>query len=489
MSWLDSVRDLARRTFAAVPSVGYAGYASPNVYTNTQAPQKPAKGPSDDMKYLSHAFEAIPPVQLFGWNVDRIRRARDDHALGVFNVSALLADAMMVDPRIFSGLAQRIGPLVGLPLEISGAARWNGKGMSETARSECAAMFAPESTACPPGTRAAGFTATGMMGTCILQNVWLSRDDGSRIDVEVRPWPMQLSWWNEAAKRYQLFTTDGTVTVEPNDGKWIVIEPHGPRSFLRGCIRPLALLWADRSYALRDRSNASAAHGSMGIVGTLPESVSISSEEGKKFLSTLRLLQQARAGIVKAFGAQVETFEPKSLMWQIYNAIISGSNADALLILTGLNAEGVYKPISQIDGVKYDLIMTEIAAATAQYNAGLVVPWTLLNFGDESLAPRLNWLVPDPREQERLDALGRRHQSFTTAMLGYSKALGRPLNAEEDQDFVDRLAASFGVEAPKLQPKAKVTAPPAGPAGAPDAPPPTEAQDTAQVKRDANATA
>lgn len=447
----------------------------------TTAPQSPPKGPSEDMKYLGYAFEPITPLTMTGWNVDRIRRARDAHALGEFDVSALLADAMLVDPRIVAGLLQRLGPSLGIPREVKGGKRWNGKGLTETVRAEAEALFAPESTACPPGTLAAGFLSTAMMGPAILQNVWTPRDDATRIDVEARPWPMQLARWNEARRRYQLFTTDGELTIEPNDGKWIVIEPYGPRSYLFGALRALALVWADRSYAIRDRSNHSAAHGSMSIVGTLPQSVATDSAEGKAFRVVLQMLQRARSGLVKAFGSAIETLEPKTLAWQIFGQIVDSSNRDIMLALNGIDGTAVYKPISQIDGVRYDLVRLELGAATVSYNEGLVKPWTLYNFGDADLVPRLGWLVPDPREQERLDALGRRHQAFSMALTGYRKA-----GVLVDQPFVDRLAASFGVDAPKLDAKAAAVLSPA--AASPDPPPPTEAQDNAQVKRDAAAT-
>lgn len=455
---------------------------APADFANAQQtpPQQPANGPSDDLKYLSHAFEATSPLSYFAWNVDRIRQARDDHALGVFATSGLLADGMLNDARIFSGALQRLGPLLGIPRQVLGGPRWGGKGLAETVRAECEALFAPESTACGPGTLAAGFLSSAFMGVSILQNVWTPRADGSRIDVEVRPWPMQLAQWNEGLRRYQLFSTEGTITVDPNDGKWIVIEPLGARGYLVGALRPLALAMADRGYAIRDRSNHSAAHGTVGVVGTLPEGVEIDSEQGKSFRRAIEMLHRARAGIVKPYGSAVDTFEPKTMSWQIFGQIIGSENSDIMLTLNGIDGSTVYKPISQIDGVRYDLVRLELGAATTQYNAGLVKPWTRYNFGDDpSIVPRLGWLVPDPREQERLDALGRRHQAFTMALQGYRKS-----GVVVDQPFVDRLAAAFGVEAPKLAPVAPVAAALDG-SMPPDPPPPTEAQDDAQVKRDA----
>jgi len=468
----------ALRAYGPTPAVGALSGdgGAPPLGIGPTAPQTPPKGPSDDAKYLGHAFEPQQPVTMAAWDVQRIRVARDAHAQGTFEASALLADAMLTDPRILAGLLQRLGPLLGIPREVKGGPRWNGKGLTETVRAEAEQLFAPEAAACPPGTLAAGFVSTAMMGVTILQNVWRPREDASRMDVETRPWPMQLCRWNEALHRYQVDTTEGLWTVEPNDGKWIVIEPIGPRSFLFGALRALALTWADRAYAIRDRSNHSAAHGTVGIVGTPPEGVATDGPDGQKFKAAIMMLHRARGGLVKPFGSTVDTFEPKSLAWQIFGQIVNSTNADIMLALNGLDGSTVYKPISQIDGVRYDLVRLELGAATVQYNAGLLLPWTLYNFGDAALVPKLGWLVPDPREQERLDALGRRHLAFTTALEGY-----RDAGVLIDQGFVDLLAQRFGVDKVKLAPTPPaLTTPPVDPNTKPE---PTPAADFTATKK------
>lgn len=473
-----SAIDTAVDWFATTLGLRDTGGSGPTPVTlGTTAPGEPEKGPSTDLKYLGHAFEALPPVTLSNWDVQRIRVARDEHGQGIFANSAALSDAMVTDARIAAGLMQRLGPLLGIPRQVKGGTRWNGKGLAETVRAEAEAMLSPESTACPPGTLAAGFIATAMLGPAILQNVVIGRADGSRLDFETRPWPMQLTTWNEALKRYQVSTTDGLVTVEPNDGKWIVIEPYGPRSYMLGALRPLALVWADRAYAQRDRSNHSAAHGSMGIIGTLPESVAVDSTQGLAFKAAIRMLQRARGGLVKAFGSSVESFEPKTLAWQIFGQIVNSTNADIMLALNGITDTKVYKSISQIDGVRYDIVRTELGAATVGYNRGLLKPWALLNFGDEDVIPRLGWAVPDPREQERVDAIGRRFDCYYGAIQGAKKS-----GLKVDQAAADRLAELFGVEPLTIDPKA------AAAPGAPDSPPVTEQQEAATVTRNDKAT-
>jgi hypothetical protein len=437
----------------------------------TAPEQAPAAPPlSTDAAYLSHPFEPLPPLTLSSWDISRIREARDAHVLGQFQASAVLADALMTDGRIYQATTQRIGPPLGIAREVIGGSRWNGKGLTETVRVGVQEILLGPgpAPALGPATLAPIFLSLAVMGVCILQVIRRPRADGSRIDVELRPWPLQQAYWNEAIRRYVLFSTDGPIEVTPNDGKWIVIEPWGPRSFKLGAIRALALLWADRAYAQRDRSNHSAAHGSVNIVGTLPEGVKVRSPEGAAFRDAVRLLQQARSGIILPDGSKVAPFEPQTQASKIFDSIIDSDNGDIALCLLGIlpGGDGTYKPIPQLDGVRYDLVRLDIGAAESQLQTGLVRPVTAWNWGDDpELVPAYRWLVPDPREIERVDAEARHHAALSTTLQAY-----RGAGLLVDQPLVNRLAARFGISpAPLLDPN-----PPQPAAAAPDpfAPPP-----------------
>ncbi len=418
------------------------GLASANA--PEQAPAAPTKLSTDEA-YLSHAFEPLPPITLSQWDVESIREARDAHLIGQFQASALLADGLMTDGRVFSGLTQRVGVPLGIQREVIGGTRWNGAGLTEIVRAAVeASLLLPTSPTLAPSVLAPLFVDVAMMGVHILQIIRHPRADGSRIDVELRPWPLQQAYWLEARRRYVVFTAgDGQFEIEPNDGKWIVIEPWGARSFKLGAIRALALLWADRAYAMRDRSNASASHGSMGIVGTLPEGTKIKSPEGVAFKSAVRGLQKARSGIIKPFGSSVEPFEPKTQAWRIFDSIVDSDNDDIALVLKGVlpGGEGTYKPIPQLDGVRYDFVRLDVSAAQAQLQLGLVRPFVAWNWSDDpTLCPTHRWLVPDPREIERVDARARHHAALATTIQAY-----RGAGVVIDQALLSRLAAEYGI--------------------------------------------
>src|SRR6185436_2633022 len=132
-----------------------------------------------------------------------------------------------------------------------------------------------------------------------------------------------------------------------------VIEPYGPRSYMFGLIRGGSLVWADRAYTVRDRSNHSGAHGSLAPVGTMSEGIKVNSKEGLAFRTAIRNLQNPRSGVVLPHGSTVEAFEPMGQGWQVFSQVISGDNEDIELAWCGVAASGTYKSIPQLDGVRY----------------------------------------------------------------------------------------------------------------------------------------
>ena len=425
------------------------------------------------MRYLAHAFVPPPPPMLGRWDVGRIRVARDQHAEGQFDQSSMLAWSMLCDPRVFAANLQRIGPPLGIPRDVCAGSWRGGAGQAEAVRLEAEALFSDDSAAFPPGTLGATFTSNAMMGVNVDYLDWTPRADGSRWDPVVKAWPAHAMNWNASRRVYQAHTlTDGLVDVVHGDGKWILYEPYGPQSFRHGAVIPLASCFADRGYAVRDASNPSAAHGSPAIVGMLPESIKIDSDEGRMFMTMLQRLQNAQAGILKPFGSTVEFLEAKTLAWQIFEKIIGRNNQDIAMALLGQdgtseNGGGTYTKALVLDGVRYDIVKIDCRIAQP-LNSGALKPWTAINFGDPRLQPSVRWLVPDLREQARRQALAEQHKSFNDTIAAYA---GNGFAV--DQAAADALAHDFGIRPLKLA--GDRATPPAKPAP-PGGKPPTDEQ-------------
>jgi hypothetical protein len=439
--------------------------------------------PNYDLKYLTHQFEAWTSPWIGGWDVASVRAARDAHALGQFSRSARLADALSTDPRVFAALLQRIGPSMSLPLRFRPAERaWEGKPLAEAVRDETETLFAADSKACPPSTRTTLFRTSAMMGAWIGQNVYTPRRDGSRIDVELRPWPMRAARWRTDIHRYQVQTKEGLITIEPGDGKWVVVEPHGFESFLFGALRPIALVWADRAYAIRDRSNHSEMHGSGKLIGTLPEDVPIDGDEGRDFEKMLKDLYKARSGGIKQFGSSIEVLEAKTLAYKVFGEIIGSTNTDIVIPLLGTDGTiekgGVYTPPS-FEGVRFDFVEMDLRSAGAALTTQFARPWTILNYGRDDVVTEIGWMIPDLREQARRGELAEQHEAYNRAVAAY-----RDNGFEVTQEVADRLALEYGVRPTKLAPKPPSVAPIADPNALPPAPTPQQQESTQKQSGD-----
>lgn len=414
----------------------------------TTAPVAPRT--SFDAQTLGHVFEPAPKLGVWSWDLERIRAARSEHCRGKFSLSAHLADAMLDDGAIYATLAQRISPAVGLPLDVLGSSYYGGRGLAETARAEAVELFA-RGSALPPGTIADTVQTLAMMGPFVGQNHWTTRADGSRVDVSMRPWPMHAIEWDETALRYAALTRDGRVPIEPNDGKWVVIAPHESHPWRHGAVRPLGLAWADRSYGVRDRSMLSETQGQPHMLGTLPDGWTYDSAEGRAFIEQMKGLLRARSGMAKPFGSTVEYLEISGAIFQIFENIIKHEESIVAKVLLGQdgtseNSGGNYVKARLLFNVRNDLVEQDLGAMEAGLNAGVLYPWTVVNFGDGRLAPRLKWRMPDLAEDERREALAKRRIAFNLDLKGY-----RENGLLVDQALVDALAHDYGIEpAPRL---------------------------------------
>ena len=421
---------------------------------------------SFDRQLLEHVFEPSPKLGAWAWDLDRIRRARTAHVRGDFTASAHLADAMRDDAAIFATLAQRVSPAVGLPLEVLASDYYGGRGTAEVARVEAQQLFA-RGAALPPGTIADTIETMAMMGTFIGQNHWTPRPDGSRIDVAIRPWPMHAIKVHGSTGRYQALTRDGVVDVDPGDGKWIVVEAYDFEAWRHGAVRPLALVWPDRSYGVRDRSMLSETQGQPHIIGTLPAEWRYDSEEGKWFVEQVKGLRRARSGMAKPHGSTVEYLEISAAIFQIFENIIKHEESITAKVLLGQdgtseNAGGNYMKARLLFNVRNDIVEQDLGAAESGLNRCSLYPWAMLNFGDQRVVTRLKWRMPDLAEDERRESLAKRRAAFNADVKAF-----RENGFEITQELVDRLAKGYGIDpAPKLAPRLPAPAAPAAPAGA-----------------------
>lgn len=408
-----------------------------------------------DEQYLQHTFEYFPVRNFtWAWDIDSIRTAREAQMAGYLNVAAHLGRDMKTDPSIYACLLNRIAPALGLPQSMlapdgTGHAFRSG-GLAERVRAEAESTFGPYGTALPNEVVADIIESLAIHGLWVGQNIWTPRADGTRIDVRLETFPMQFVRWYPTKRRLLAQTTDGVVTVEPGDGKWVVIQRRDFLPWQSGSLIPLALVWPDRAFGVRDRSKNAESHGEVKWIGTPAEGTPVESPEGDQFAKDLQSLYRARSGMVKPYGFEVQKEEAMSQAWQIFRELIKGDDSDIARILLGQdgtvsNSGGNYIKSDVLFGVRNDIVETDLAVTERGARGHTLRPWAAINFGNVDVTPCKHWELPDLNEEAKRDSLAKRTKEFNAILAGY-----RSNGFVIDQPFVDYLAKEFDVTAPKL---------------------------------------
>ncbi len=216
---------------------------------------------------------------------------------------------------------------------------------------------------------------------------------------------------------------------------------------------PLGITWSDRAFCIHYRLQNARSHGDDKWIGMLPEGVPADSPEGLAMVEQMKALYQAQRVMLRPFGSEVERSEATSQNWQIFKEIIESNNADAQRVLLGQdgtmsNSGGNYIKSWGLFGVRNDIVEASLAALSRGLTTGLLRPWSIKNF-DRWDNLEYKWLIPDADDDARRESLAKRTDAFNKA-VAETRANGFLM----DQSAADKLAASFGVDAPTLAPPA-----------------------------------
>lgn len=423
------------------------------------APSKRAKKIRDASEFdiLSLAAEVRAPKVnngYYAWDLDTIRRARDEQMLGMFERPARLIEATRTDYAIFASFLNRLAPQRGLPVDLKSpidSARAN------RVRIEGEALFGRVGIGITPDTLADIDGCLANHGVAFGVNVVTPRFDGSRVDFQLKSWPIEFVRW-DTQKRTYVTRTEGMVEVPicHGDGRWVVFQEHEHEPWKYGALLPLALLWADHAYGVRDRAKAGTSHGNAKFVGTMPEGVALQKDngggltpEGAAFFQLLRDVASSETPVgMKPFGAALDLIVNNSTAWQIFKEIIDSGDKAADRIYLGHDvtvAAAGGDGVGFLFGVRNDIVEGALGAISRGVKEGTIDPWSAINFGDSSLAPYREYLMPDADEDARRKSLTERTDAFNKAIED-----ARKNGFEVDEEYVAALAKDFGIKAPKL---------------------------------------
>ncbi len=426
---------------------------------------------------------AIPrgeTVSSFSWSLPEIFTARDAQLRGQFHIAARAAESMRTDDALFVAYGNRLAPQRCIQVEIVPA---NDKPKAISIAGEAEALYGKDGVGVRQGAFADINGCLVNHGVAFGVNVATVREDGSRIDLEHRYWPIQYVRWD--SYRRQFVTRVDPSTVQPGDqllqdpalgfigayeieiihgdGRWVIYTNHEFEPFKQeAALLPALAVWARHGFAIRDWSKGSVAHGNAKFVGELPTGIPLQktgtngattmTDEAAAMLLLLRDLASADSPIgIRPAGSKSDFITNTSTAWQVWTELVGNGEKAAARIYLGTDgtlgttggAPGV--DISELFGVAVTKVKGDFGCIERCFGTGVVEIWTALNFGDSSLAPSRKYMLPDVDEEAWRAAIATRRTAFF-ADIESARANGFVIT----QEYVDATAKEFDVTPPRL---------------------------------------
>ncbi len=399
--------------------------------------------------------EIRPPIVSSGaysWKLSDIVTARDAQMAGKFRLPARLAESMRTDDALAVARENRLAPQRCLGVELIPAKGARGA----TIAGEGEALF---------GLGGVGITPNALRdihGTLIDHSVAFAvntaapREDGSRVDFSLQPWPIEWVYWFPTERCFMTQTEEGGLEkITHGDGRWVIFQEGEIEPWKNGAILAAAMVWARHAFAIRDWAKGSVAHGSAKVIGEMPAGMPLRDVNGltvdaQDFIDLLRDIASSDAPVgLRPAGAKTDFLTNTSTAWQIFAELVGNAERSAARIYLGTDgtlgtnggAPGV--DIATLFGVATTKVQGDLACIERAIQTGVIEPWAACNFGDSSLAPSRRYVIPDADADAVKESLGKRNAAFSAALKGMKDA-GLPIT----QEYVDGLAADYGVRAP-----------------------------------------
>ncbi len=425
------------------------------------APSKRAKRvrQASEFDLMRLALEVNPPrmsPSVFAWSLDDIRSARDEQMRGYFRRPARLAESMRTDDALFVAKANRLAPQRCIEVAVVPSKGARAAGVAN----EADALYGPKGIGISPETVADIHGCLVDHGISFGVNVATPREDGSRVDLSLKAWPIEYVRWDPVDLAFKTRIEDGfEETIVHGDGRWVVFCRNEIEPFKHGAILPAALVWARHAFAIRDWAKGSVAHGNAKVIGEMPEGVPLQQDgaptpEAAAMLDLLRAISSSDSPVgIRPSGSKTDFVVNTSTAWQVFSELVQNAEKAAARIYLGTDgtlgsqggAPGV--DIQALFGVAATIVEGDLEALEKGFKTGTIEPWTALNFGDSTLAPTRRYLLPDADEDARKASLASRSAAFYADLKGAREA-GLPIT----QELVDGLAADYRVRAPRVAP-------------------------------------
>jgi hypothetical protein len=399
---------------------------------------------------------------VYAWRLPEIYAARNAQMNGQFALASKLRDATKTDDAILVGYTNRLAPVRCIQKNICPA---NDTVPAKRVASEAEALFGKKGIAISSATESDIVGCLADHGVAFAVADWVPRPDGSRVDVVVRYFPIEFVRWDSFKQCYvarldTIAANDGVYEVEikHGDGRWIIFAKHEHEPWKTGALASIPLVWAGHAFAAKAWSKGADSHGSAKMIGELPPGMVLQNDDGTLTAEAEAFIEMLRAFVsddspcgIRPAGSKTEFVANASNAWQVYSELMLNREKAAARIYQGtdalLGAQGGAPgvDISAMFGVATTLVQGDVQALERGFREGVIEVWCALNFGDSSLAPLREYLMPDVDADAARESMNKRVVQFQTEIEKH-KSLGFELT----QEWLDERAKAYDVPAPKL---------------------------------------
>lgn len=373
----------------------------PPVYAPGAPPPAQVAPPKSPKDFVLYHDNAIPLWSQ--WDVPTALAALDQHALGQFYQSSLLADAMGIDDAFDAVVQTRILGLIARPFEIRTSRRGDGRLARKAHRvikDRWSEMFSDD-------VLSSLMHAYLMMGFAPAQLIW--RYDGEYQIPQPQVWHTSTIYFDVPTRHYVANTMEGPVYLAPGDGRWILLTPFGSyRGWMRGAVRAVVIPFLARQYALRDWARYNEVHGLPIKKAKVPAGAD--GDDKQTFLSGIAnlgnestvLLPQGVGDRDATASYDLELLEAKADTYAAFKDLVSKCEERMAIRLLGQNLTtsidaGSFAAANVHDRVRLDYVRFD-ARALGALREQVLRAFCQFNFGDPDVAPEVEWSVTPPED-------------------------------------------------------------------------------------------
>lgn len=374
----------------------------------------------------------IPPPVL----VSAIAGALTQLEQGMFYQSAYLWDGMLRDDRVTATINVRLSALFGSTLDLEPGADTNkARKVKEACEKQIGRML--------PTHQLMHLQRYALGLSVGIAQVLTDRESKSTKPT-IKVWNPRYLRYDWTIRKYCLVTQNrGEIVLDPDDPEWIIWEPFGPQGWLHGAlIRSLAQPWLIRHWVRSWWARYQEVHGMPIRAGIIPAERKPKDEA--LFLSQLANI--AHESVVRLPQGQdgnrfdLKLVEATSTNWQGFRELLNHCDESIAIVLLGqkqsTSGQGGLGTQEKAGESTIIRLLRGDAAISDCLREQFLKKWAVDNYGDEDLAPYLEWQIEPPEDLEKkaktLLTLAQAFSAFAAAPA-YARHIDIRALAEENE--------------------------------------------------------